>query len=393
MVVAPGAFTGKGFDACTAPSQTAMNAWRGSSPYRALGVYIGGISRACAQPNLTPGWVSTQVSKNWHLIPTYVGRQAPCTSYYNKVSADPRTARAQGRQGASDAIAKATALGMRAPSAIYSDMEGYNSANTTCRTAVLSYLSGWTARLHEHGYTSGVYSSVSSGIKDLAATYNSAAYNRPDHVWMAWWNDRANTDGGTYLSDSLWSHRQRIHQYAGNVSETWGGYQINIDRNFLDVGAEGTKPSPRCPADVTFASYPHLRPGSRGRHVRAAECRLIARGFDGIRAGGVYGSVTESSVNRLESSLGLDPDGVVGFHTWTALLSSGSTPVLHRGLHGRAVRRVQRSLTAALGRTVTVDGSFQGGTAKAVGAYQRTRDLRVTGVVGQPTWRALQHGR
>ena len=35
-------FTGKGFDACTAPSAAAMQAWLRSSPYRAVGVYIGG---------------------------------------------------------------------------------------------------------------------------------------------------------------------------------------------------------------------------------------------------------------------------------------------------------------------------------------------------------------
>src|SRR5262249_17840897 len=60
--VQPGVYTGLGFDACAAPSQAAMDAWLGS-PFRAIGVYIGGVHRACAQPNLTPGWVGTQVSK------------------------------------------------------------------------------------------------------------------------------------------------------------------------------------------------------------------------------------------------------------------------------------------------------------------------------------------
>src|SRR5882757_6110715 len=38
-------YTGKGFDACAAPSSTAMSNWKASSPYSAVGVYIGG-SRA-----------------------------------------------------------------------------------------------------------------------------------------------------------------------------------------------------------------------------------------------------------------------------------------------------------------------------------------------------------
>src|SRR4029077_241793 len=48
MEAAP--FTGGGFDTCSAPSARAMNAWEGS-PYRAIGVYIGGANSACAQPN------------------------------------------------------------------------------------------------------------------------------------------------------------------------------------------------------------------------------------------------------------------------------------------------------------------------------------------------------
>src|SRR5215213_5334971 len=41
-------FTGLGFDACSTPSSRSMSAWK-SSPYRAVGVYIGGVNRACSQ--------------------------------------------------------------------------------------------------------------------------------------------------------------------------------------------------------------------------------------------------------------------------------------------------------------------------------------------------------
>ena len=45
-------YTGLGFDACSTPCPTTMAAWA-ASPYRAIGVYIGGANRACSQPNLT----------------------------------------------------------------------------------------------------------------------------------------------------------------------------------------------------------------------------------------------------------------------------------------------------------------------------------------------------
>jgi hypothetical protein len=37
-------YAGLAFDTCTAPSLTAIRAW-GASPYRAVGVYIGGANR------------------------------------------------------------------------------------------------------------------------------------------------------------------------------------------------------------------------------------------------------------------------------------------------------------------------------------------------------------
>ena len=234
-ISAPGTYVGRGFDACTAPSQAAMDAWRGSTRYRAVGVYIGGVSRGCAQPNLTAAWVARQARSGWHPIPTYVGRQAPCTGFYNRISFDPRTARVQGRVEGRDAVARATDLGIAAPSTLFSDIEGYDNTNSACVAAVLSYVSGWTRALHAHGYRAGVYSSAASGIRDLSASHTTAGYNAPDQVWLAWWNGVADVDGGNYLPDTQWSSRQRIHQYAGNVAERHGGYRIVIDRDFLDV--------------------------------------------------------------------------------------------------------------------------------------------------------------
>jgi hypothetical protein len=61
--------SGYGFDACSAPSSGAMYAWIHHSHYRTVGIYIGGPDRACGQPDLTSGWVSTQVARGWHLLP------------------------------------------------------------------------------------------------------------------------------------------------------------------------------------------------------------------------------------------------------------------------------------------------------------------------------------
>ncbi|MEV7079592.1 glycoside hydrolase domain-containing protein [Streptomyces sp. NPDC093516] len=388
----PGTYLGKGFDACTAPSQAAMDAWWSGSPYRAVGVYISGSFRGCAQPNLTPGWVAEQTGKGWRLIPIDVGRQAPCTSYSLRMSADPATARSQGVAAAADAITAASNLGIPAGSALYSDIEAYTST-ASCKAAVLSYLSGWTERLHDGGYLSGFYSSAASGIRDAAEEYANAAYTRVDHIFYAWWNGAADTDTGPYVPSTHWSGHQRIHQYAGEVTESYGGYPITIDRDYLDVGT-GTSPQPGCTgANLDFPAYGTLRSGSTGPLVRAAQCLLRAAGHDPGTQDGIFGPATTTAVRNFQSGAGLTADGVIGSRTWTALLSRGSTPTLRDGATGEAVTRLQRALTAALGRTVTIDGVFGPDTAQAVRDYQSARGLTADGIVGTATWSALQSGR
>jgi len=237
----PGTYLGRGFDTCAAPSQATMNAWRNSSPYRAIGIYISGASRSCAQPNLTATWVTNQTTNGWRLIPIELGYQAPCGSRQPKMSSDPATARSQGTTAANSAVSAARNLGIPAGSAIYNDIEHYPS-NASCKAAVLSFLSGWTVRLHALGYLSGMYSSGSSGITDVCSAYNDSRYTRLDHLWIAWWNGAANTDAGLYCPSTHYANHQRLHQYAGDVTETWGGVQMRIDRDYLDVAAGTTVP-------------------------------------------------------------------------------------------------------------------------------------------------------
>lgn len=230
-VVAPGTYAGAGFDACTAPSSQSMDAWLGS-PYHAIGIYVGGVSRACSQSNLTADWVAHQTGNGWHLIPIYVGRQAPCSGYATRI--DPGSAFQQGVEAGSDAAAQAAALGLAAGSVLFNDMESYDSNDVACREGVLQFLSGWTAQLHGLGYRSGVYSSASTGIRDLVSIVGSPGYAVPDAVWFARWNGVATTDDPVLPAD-YWNQHQRIKQYQGGHDESYNGVTINIDSNQLDI--------------------------------------------------------------------------------------------------------------------------------------------------------------
>ncbi len=224
---AGGVFTGRGFDACTAPSTTVMSAW-GSSPYRAIGIYLGGANMGCSQPNLTANWVRAESAAGWHLIPTYVGLQATTTTC-SCATITPSQAASQGTAAAADAVSNAQLLGIGEGNPIYFDMEAYGRSGSA---AVLTFLAAWTAGLHAAGYLSGVDRRADSGIADLGAGYGTG-YTEPDDLWIARWNGVLSVADAN-VPATEWASHQRVHQYSGGVNITYGGYTINIDGDYLD---------------------------------------------------------------------------------------------------------------------------------------------------------------
>jgi hypothetical protein len=250
-------YTGFGFDACAAPSRRSMSAWA-ASPYRAIGVYVGGVNRGCSQPNLTASWVAEQTAAGWHLIPTYVGLQAPTSSCGScaKLSVSTATATTQGREAATDAVNQARIAGIGEGSPLYFDMESY-SRTSSATNATLAFLAAWTARLHELGYVSGVYSSGASGIADLAAEYGTA-YLEPDELWFANWNGRASAASDPYVPAGAWVGH-RIHQYNGGHDESYGGVTINIDNDYVEgtaAGGSSSSDNPRGSFDAVYSPAP-----------------------------------------------------------------------------------------------------------------------------------------
>jgi len=225
-------YTGLGFDACSTPSASAMSAW-GASPYRAVGIYVGGVNEACSQPNLSPTWVAEESAAGWVMLPIYVGLQAPKNGC-GCAGIVPSQATSEGTAAADDAIDQAEANGISPGNPIYDDMEAYNTGGTNTQ-AVLGFLSAWTTELHAHGYLSGVYSSANSGISDLVAA-NGTGFVEPDEIWIAEWNGQQNTNSASVPSTD-WPNHQRIHQYQGGHNATYGGVTINIDSDYVDAGA------------------------------------------------------------------------------------------------------------------------------------------------------------
>ncbi|GAB2861301.1 hypothetical protein GCM10022221_71360 [Actinocorallia aurea] len=225
---------GPAFDTCSAPSQRTMRAWR--EAYSITNIYIGGAARGCAQPRLTKAWVKNVRAMGYRLIPTYVGPQAPCSPFRARFGK--RDAAEKGVLSAEDAVAKAQELGIPEGQPLYFDIEAYSRKDKGCRKAVLRFLHSWTERLHELDYKSGVYSSVSAGIKDVADAERTRdgeeRFRRPDAIWFARWDGRKRVHGDEHVPDDLWHPHRRIKQYRGGHAERHGGVKLHVDSNIVD---------------------------------------------------------------------------------------------------------------------------------------------------------------
>ncbi|MDX3493457.1 glycoside hydrolase domain-containing protein [Streptomyces turgidiscabies] len=226
-------FTGRAFDTCTAPSAAAMKAWRTNNFYGAAAVYIGGKNRGCAQPNLTASWVKTVSAQGWKLIPLYVGAQPSCQTGSSPEKLTAATAASLGATDAADAVAKASALGMKAGSPVYLDMESYDITNKACNDAVLTYVRAFDKALQAKTYRTGYYGFTSSSAKAIAQATDRT--NLPGNMWYALWDKQNTTTADWPFAATQWTNHSRAHQYMVNSKETRGGYTITVDRDAWDA--------------------------------------------------------------------------------------------------------------------------------------------------------------
>lgn len=229
----------RGFDKCTAATISQMQTWWDNSYFYDSNIYMSGRNRGCTQPQLNAAWVDAVANQGWGLIPTVVGYQSPCSvsTSSSKHSSDPATAEQQGRGEADIAVADAIALGLTAGTVLYYDMERYDDLSGTgaCSTPTKAFLKGWTDRIKELGFKSGVYGSPTNAVGDWLSIPEAS---RMDAVWLARWDNVMSV--WTYNSpspvvpESAWGNHQRIKQWQAPHNETWGGVTFNIDGNIAD---------------------------------------------------------------------------------------------------------------------------------------------------------------
>jgi hypothetical protein len=224
----PTTLQGAAFDACAAPSREALQHWSTTvAPYQAIGIYIGGLNRGCAYGNLSAPWVRAVRGYGYRFIPTYVGRQAPCSHVGTPIT--PGQASEQGLDAARDALTNLAKFGFGKGNPVYLDMEGY-SGDVACRKAVLSFVNAWVYRLHLSGFRAGLYTSSWSSI----VRHHNDGFHNPDVIWIGRWNNKATVFGDPVVPDTFWANHQRIHQYKGSHQVRYNGVTLEIDTDEVD---------------------------------------------------------------------------------------------------------------------------------------------------------------
>lgn len=138
--------------------------------------------------------------------------------------------------------------------------------------------------------------------------------------------------------------------------------------------------------------------GGRGPAVEDVQKRLLMLGFDLGPTGvdGVFWGATLAAVRRFQADRGLAEDGVVGDETWSALVDATfqlGDRLLYLKLpylHGADVATLQGALNVLGFACGEPDGIFGTFTERAVGEFQANVGLRMDGIAGPDTVRAIE---
>jgi peptidoglycan hydrolase-like protein with peptidoglycan-binding domain len=253
---------------------------------------------------------------------------------------------AQGLAEAGTARAQASALGFPAGLPIYFAVD--LDATTGQIGSVLDYLHGASDAEGSKALV-GVY-----GDYEVIEAAHAAGY---DYLWQtyAW-------------SSGQWAPAYTIRQVLNGT--TLGGVDVDLDEAASTAGL--WMPSPPAPApSAAAAGRPTVSFGESGYWVEVLQRSLMLGGQDPKGVDARFGPDTLAAVKAYQKAAALLVDGIVGEHTWGALVAR--TLVVQRALAAEHL---------GAGGTDSVAGPL---TAQEVSAFQRESRLLVDGIVGPRT--------
>ncbi len=190
--------------------------------------------------------------------------------------------------------------------------------------------------------------------------------------------------------------REAVRKFQNDNSITPTGIADALTRRTLEQRVKAHSVS-----TSLMSQSSSLAEGSEGETVRVLQMRLAELGYFNNTVTGYFGPITKAAVIAFQSANGIDPIGIVGPLTRsalnTAVVSESATTessyeftlYLTRGSRGEDVRQLQIVL-ARLGHFATDATGYYGVvTEEAVISFQRSREIEPAGVVGPLTRQAL----
>lgn len=111
---------------------------------------------------------------------------------------------------------------------------------------------------------------------------------------------------------------------TGNVTGAHLHFGIQVDGSWIDPAPylDGDAAPDKPVENTVSVGLPTLRRGSKGETVRALQLLLSGRGCNGEMHApdGLFGPNTLGAVRLYQEKAGLAADGIVGRHTWNAIL-------------------------------------------------------------------------
>lgn len=141
-----------------------------------------------------------------------------------------------------------------------------------------------------------------------------------------------------------------------------------------------------------------LQQGEQGQQVKPLQHQLKDFHYYQDKIDGMFGPHTFKAVSAFQQDYGLHADGIAGESTIDALKQIESfqdtykdAPLLQRGDRSKVVKVLQTQLQELQYYKGKLDGIFGSLTENAVKDFQKTNDLKVDGIAGPHTYKALIH--
>lgn len=134
--------------------------------------------------------------------------------------------------------------------------------------------------------------------------------------------------------------------------------------------------------------------GMKDDHVKELQKVLHKEGYYKInKTSNYFGAATEKAVRDFQKEHDLKVDGLVGPNTKQELNKKVeySGELLHQGKKGEKVKTIQEDLEKLGYYRGDIDGIYGSKTRLAVLRFQKENDIKVDGIVGPKTFKAMHH--